>query len=230
MFTNLNWFVLIAAWLIDSINPCAIWVLVFLLAFLAESNKTPWQLIRHGLVYVFAVFLVYLLAGVFLLPIIQSLGNFSTNAYLVFAIIVGIFWVLELKEYFRPGEWSILEIPPRYSKKIKQRKEKILESYPFTFLMWGFVALVELPCTWAVYLAILALMAKWGVSAENVIMLIVYNILFVLPLIIILYLFYKWVSSDTIQAKLEKYKPHMRLATWLLLIGLAAWMIHYAYF
>lgn len=229
MVTNLDWPVLIGAGIIDSINPCAIGVLVFLLAFLAESNKTPKQLLRHGLVYLFAVFLTYLLAWVLLLPLIQSLGNFSTNAYLVFAIIVWVFGLIEIKEYFKPGGNSILEIPPRYSKKIKERKHKILDSYPMTFGLGAFVAIVELPCTGAVYLAILALMAKAGVSWDGILMLVIYNLIFIAPLIIVLFLFYRGVSSETITAKVEKYKPYMRLATGLLLLWLAYWMIHFAY-
>jgi len=39
METNLNYFVLIGAGIIDSINPCAIGVLVFLLAYLVKSGK-----------------------------------------------------------------------------------------------------------------------------------------------------------------------------------------------
>jgi len=229
MTTNLNWFVLIWAGIIDSINPCAIGVMVFLLAFLVESNKKPIELLKHGLVYLLAVFLTYLLAGVLLLPIIQSLWNFSANAYLAFAAIIGIFGLLEIKEYFRPGETSILEIPPRYSIMIKKRKHKILESYPMTFLLGAFVAIVELPCTGAVYLAILALMSKAWVSVSNIVMLIAYNILFILPLIIILFLFYRWMKSEIILEKVDKYKPYMRLATWILLLVLAAWMISFAY-
>lgn len=229
MATNLNWFVLIWAWIIDSINPCAIGVMVFLLAFLVESNKKPIELLKHGLVYLLAVFLTYLLAWVLLLPIIQSLGNFSANAYLGFAAIIWIFGLMEIKEYYSPGETSILEIPPKYSVMIKKWKHKILESYPMTFALGAFVAIVELPCTGAVYLAILALMSKAWVSVSNIVMLIAYNLLFILPLIVILFLFYRGMTSEKITTTVDKYKPYMRLATWLLLLALAWWMLAFTY-
>ncbi|USN55101.1 MAG: hypothetical protein H6765_00310 [Candidatus Peribacteria bacterium] len=159
METNLNIFVLIGAGLIDSINPCAIGVMVFLLTYLIKSAKSPKSILKHGLVYLFAVFLTYLVAGLILLPIIQSMRNFSVNAYLAIAIVIFIFALLEFKEYFKPGQTSILEIPPRYSVKINQWKEKILNNYGFTFALGAFVALVELPCTGAVYLAVLSLMS-----------------------------------------------------------------------
>ncbi len=228
METSLNWFVLVGAGLIDSINPCAIGVLVFLLAYLVESNKTSLQILKHGLVYLLAVFLTYLLAGVFLLPIIQSLGNFSVNAYIAIAIIVAVFGIIEIREFFKPGDSSILEIPSRYSQKIKLRKDKMLNNYGFTFLMGAFVAIVELPCTGAVYLAILTLMSQSGLVVSNIVMLIAYNLLFILPLVIILIVFYKGVSSERITTVVNKYKPYMRLATGILLLLLALWMARFA--
>lgn len=89
----------------------------------------------------------------------------------------------------------------------------MLNSYGFTFLLGAFVAIVELPCTGAVYLAILALMSQSGLVVSNLIMLIAYNLLFILPLIIILILFYKGTSSETITTTVNRYKPYMRLAT-----------------
>lgn len=222
--TNLNLPVLIGAAVIDSINPCAIGVLVFLLAYVTKVAKRPRDILKHGLVYLFAVFITYLLAGVLLLPIIQSLGNFSVNAYIGIALVIAIFGVYELKEYFRPGGTNMVGIPPRYAKKIKESQEKIMGNIFTTFGLGVFVAIVELPCTGAVYLAVLALMSMSGVTMGNITLLILYNFIFIFPLIIIVFLFYRGFSSEKLQSVVEKYKPFMRLLTGILLIGLAAWM------
>ncbi len=224
--TTLNWPVLIWAGVIDSINPCAIGVLVFLLAYLVKSGKKWWPLFFHGSVYLFAVFITYLLAGMFLLPIIQQLKWFSVNAYLALAAIIGIFWFFELKEFLKPSEsGSIVEIAPKYSRMIKNMSEKITDSFFVTFGLWAFVALVELPCTGAVYLAVLTLMAESGLALKNIQMLILYNLLFIAPLFIILVLFCRGTESHTIDRYVQKYKPYMRLLTALLLIWMAAWMV-----
>ena len=223
--TNLNIFVLIGAAVIDSINPCAIGVLVFLLAYLTRTAKKAHAILTHGLVYLVAVFITYLLAGLLLLPVIQQMRNFSVNSYLAIAAIVAFFGVLELKEFFAPGATSIVEIPPRYSKMISKYKDLMLNSHIFTFGMGAFVAMVELPCTGAVYLAILALMSFSGLTVSNLVLLVLYNIIFIGPLIIILYLFYKGVSSNAINSWMKGLKPYMRLLTGLLLLGLAAWMV-----
>ncbi len=223
--TNLNFFLVLGAALIDSINPCAIGVLVFLLAYLSKSTKRPRDILTHGLVYLFAVFITYLLAGLLLLEIVQELRRFSVNAYLAIAAIVGFFGLLELKEYFMPGKTSLVEIPPRYSKMISKYKDRMLNSHFFTFLMGAFVALVELPCTGAVYLAVIALMSASGLSLSNLTLLIIYNLIFIAPLIVILYLFYRGTRSESIHKWVNRYKPYMRLLTGLLLLALAAWMV-----
>ncbi len=230
MESNLNWFVLIGAGIIDSINPCAIGVLVFLLAYLLKSGQKDKALLVHGLTYLLAVFMTYLLAGVLLLPVIQSMRNFSTNSYLAIAAIIAIFGLLEVKEFFKPSKnGSIIEISPKYSAKIKSISQNISGSLFTTFGLGVFVAIVELPCTGAVYLAVLALMANSGLSVSNFTMLIIYNLLFITPLIIILILFYRGMKSEVIDSYVKKYKPYMRLLTGLLLLGMSAWMFAFTY-
>ncbi len=231
METNLNYFVLIGAGIIDSINPCAIGVLVFLLAYLVKSGHKWKSLLIHGYVYLLAVFLTYLLAGVLLLPVIQSMRNFSTNAYMAIAAIIGIFGLLEIKEFFHPSkEGSLVEISPKYSAKIKKISKNIANNLFTTFGLGAFVALVELPCTGAVYLAVLALMSSSGFTMSNMTMLVLYNILFIAPLIIILTLFYRGTKSETIEKWVKKFKPYMRLLTGLLLLGMTAWMVVFTLF
>lgn len=84
--------------------------------------------------YLVAVFLTYLLAGMFLLPVIQSMRSFSESAYLALAAIIGIFGFFELKEFLRPSEsGSIVEISPKYSTMIKDISGKISNSFFTTF-------------------------------------------------------------------------------------------------
>jgi hypothetical protein len=52
--------------------------------------------------------------------------NFSTNAYLDIAVIIGVFGLLELKEFFKPSKnGSIVESSPKYSAKIKSISQNI---------------------------------------------------------------------------------------------------------
>ena len=103
---------------------------------------------------------------------------------------------------------------------------KRISDKPMTsFLLGVFVALVELPCTGAVYIAILSLMSLAGVTTGNVLFLILYNLIFVLPLAAILFAVVTGTSTNKFERWRNKYKGVMRLMTGLTLLGLGIWMI-----
>ena len=222
--------ILIGAAVIDSINPCAFGVLIFLLAYLVKTSKSKNKLLIHGLVYIFAVFLTYLLAGILLLPIISGLGRISLSLYAIIGSLVILAGLLELKDFFWYGKGPSLTLLPGASKRIKMYTNRISGNIASAFLLGVFVALVELPCTGAVYLAILSVMSLSGVDATTVGWLIVYNIIFVLPLIVILFAFYKGLSAEKIEEWRKKNRAWMRLAIGLVLLLLGSWMIHAALF
>ncbi len=222
---DINLPIIIGASLVDSINPCAFGVLIFLLAFLAKSTKRRHMLV-NGLVYIFAVFLTYFAAGLLLLPIIQKLGSFSVISYIVLAVIILLSGLLEIKDFFFYGRWFSLGIFPSEAERIKKYVKKVSDRPSTAFFLGIFVAIVELPCTGAVYLAVLALMSLSGLTASNTLFLVVYNIIFVLPLIVILLLVYREMSTDKFEAWRQKHKKTMRLLTGLMLIALGIWMLY----
>jgi len=222
---GVSWPILIGAAVIDSINPCAFGVLIFLLAYLTKTFKDPKRMLIHGLTYIFAVFLTYLAAGLILLPIIRQLTGFSTWAYWIIAGIIIIAGLLELKDLIWYGKGFSLAIRPSDAERIKMYVKRISTKLSTAFSLGVFVALVELPCTGAVYLAVLTLMSFSGVSLDHITMLVLYNIIFVLPLIVILVTMYRGVGDKKMHAWREKHKKLMRAATGLLLIGMGIWMI-----
>ena len=217
---------IIGAGLIDGINPCAFGVFIFLLAYLAKTAKNnKGKMILHGLTYIFAVFLTYFLVGLLLLPIISQLGQTFVILYIVLATIIIIAGLLEIKDYFWYGKWFSLSIFPKEAERIKKYGKKISGKLYIVFFLGVFVALVELPCTGAVYLAVLSLMSLSGLTIGNFTFLIIYNLLFVLPLIIILFLVANGMSTDKFNKWRKKNRALMRLFIGLLLIGLGAWML-----
>ena len=220
--------ILIGAAVIDSINPCAFGVLIFLLAYLLKTSKNKSKILIHGLFYISAVFITYLLAGLILLPIIGSLGNLSLFFYAGIGIIVIIFGLLEIKDFFWYGKGPSLTLIPGASERIKMYAGHISGNIYSAFLLGVFVALVELPCTGAVYLAILSIMSLSGVNAANLGWLVIYNIIFVLPLIVILFAFYKGLSADRLEQWRKKHRKIMRLSIGGMLIFLGIWMIYTA--
>ena len=223
--SDINLPIIIGASLIDGINPCAFGVLIFLLAYLAKTTKKKSKMLVNGFVYIFAVFLTYLFAGLLLLPIIQSLGSFSVYSYVILAVIVVIAGLLEIKDYFWYGKGFSLSIFPSEAERIKKYVSSVSGNPLTAFALGVFVALVELPCTGAVYLAVLALMSFTGVTVSNILFLVIYNVIFVIPLVVILLLVYRQSSTVKFERWRQKHKALMRLATGLVLLALGLWMI-----
>src|SRR5574341_1215892 len=181
--------IIVGAALIDGINPCAFGVLIFMLAYLAKTAKKI-NMLLNGLIYIFFVFLTYLICGLILLPIIRKLAGFSVASYYVIAGLIVLAGLIEIKDYFWYGKGFSLTIFPSEAARIKKYVKHVGDKWYTSAFLGTFVALVELPCTGAVYLAVLALMSLSGVTVSNVSFLVIYNLIFVVPLILILVLVY----------------------------------------
>jgi cytochrome c biogenesis protein CcdA len=225
--TNLTIPILVGAALVDSINPCAFGVLIFLIAYLFKTFHSHRSVITHGLVYIAAVFITYLIAGLLLLPVLSQFGRIGTGAYVAIGILLIIFGLLEIKDFFFYGKGPSLGIFPSAAKRIETFTHRITGKLTTSFFLGVFVALVELPCTGAVYLGVLSLVALTGLGINNFFLLVLYNLLFVLPLVIILLLVHRGGEAGQLERWREKYRGYMRLTIGLLLIGLGAWMIRF---
>src|SRR3989338_6934721 len=223
--TSLTIPILVGAAVIDSINPCAFGVLIFLLAYLFKTFYTRRSVLLHGFTYISGVFITYLIAVLLLLPVISQLGRISAGAYVGIGIILIIFGLLEIKDFFFYGKGLSLGILPLAGKRIEVLTRRITGKLSTSFFLGVFVALVELPCTGAVYLGVLALVSLAGLTANNFLLLVIYNLLFVLPLVVILLLIHRGGQTEKFEMWRKKYRGYMRLAIGLLLIGLGGWMI-----
>jgi cytochrome c biogenesis protein CcdA len=221
--------ILLGAAVVDSINPCAFGVLIFLLTYLSKTSKRGIKLLTHGLSYILAVFLTYLLAGILLMPVIGSLGQISVAFYGVIGVVIILLGLVEIKDFFWYQKGFSLELLPGAPKRIKMYMRHISGNIFTAFMLGVFVALVELPCTGAVYLAVLSIMSLTGVNALTISWLVIYNIIFVLPLIGILFAFYKGTTADTLESWRKKNRKWMRLLIGGILIFLGGWMIQTAY-
>lgn len=221
---EINLPLIVGASLVDSINPCAFGVLIFLLAYLAKNVKTKTKMLTNGLMYILAVFLTYLGAGLLLMPILRKLGALTSDVYIGLAVLIIIMGLIEIKDFFWYGKGFSLSIFPSEAKRIKMYAKNISAKSTTAFGLGVFVALVELPCTGAVYVAVLTLMSLTGLNLRYFDYLIIYNLIFVLPLILILLAFIKGTSTDTFKKWQQKYKKWMRLGIGLILVGMGLWM------
>ena len=117
-----------------------------------------------------------------------------------------------------------MTIPPGYVSTIKKWANK--GTIPAMVVLGAFVAAVELPCTGGPYLAIMALLAK-EFHIVAVYYLLIYNFIFVLPLIVILGLAYTGTKVDKIKEWKQAHRHTMRLVTGIVMILLGLLLIAY---
>ena len=207
--------------LIDSINPCAIGVLILLISIMI-AFKTKKEMLFYGLMYVLAVFVTYVLAGFGILYFLSSVPLYISEYISVFVgsliIIAGL---IEIKDFFWYGQGITLAIPPERAKQIHEMTKKI--TLPGVIFLGIFVAGVELPCTGAPYLAILLLLSQ-NFNFAAFLMLILYNIIFILPLIVILFMVHFGIKIQNIKRWKQNNRTYMRLATGIILIFLG-WLL-----
>jgi cytochrome c biogenesis protein CcdA len=212
----------ITAGLIDGINPCAFAVLIFLLAFLLEVSGSRRRMIKAAAVYVIAVYLSYLLAGFGILSVIKLTGYANTIVKVAAAVAI-VAGLINIKDYFWYGRGISLAIPESQKKNIESLVHKA--NVPAAVALGLLVSMVELPCTGGVYLAVLALLAESVSKANAVIYLLAYNLMFVLPLIIITTLVVAGMKAHHLEKWRQGKREWMKLALGLFMVALGVWML-----
>ncbi len=215
--------IVLGAAAIDSINPCAIGVLILMVSVVLGQGGSTGRLLKVGAAYIFAIFATYLVAGLGLvyffaaIPIV--IAEYLSIAVGALVILAGI---LEIKDYFWYGKGFSLQIPTKYANKIHDWSTSN-KTVAGVMLLGAFVAAVELPCTGAPYLAIITILrVDFNLIAFG--LMVLYNIVFVLPLIIILIMVASGTKISSVSKWKEDSKGSMRLAIGLLLVGLG-WIL-----
>lgn len=207
---------------IDSINPCAIGVLILMVSVVLGGKGSARKLLFLGGLYIFSIFITYLLAGLGLIYFLASVPLFVAEYLSLFVgglvILAGL---LEIKDFFWYGKGFSLEIPPYFANKIHKFSKNL--TIPGVIFLGAFIAGVELPCTGAPYLAIITILSL-NFNFYAFLLLILYNIIFVAPLVIILLLVAGGTKISAIQNWKQANKGYMRLFIGLLLVCLG-WLL-----
>ncbi len=182
----------IVAGLVDGINPCAFTVLLlFITAMLVTLQSGPSQTVQDvrlrmlgkGAIYIAAVFLTYLALGVGLLRSFDLFTREHLPARIgaLMAILFGLWMV---KDFFLPDWGWHLHSPGRIGQIARQSARKA--TLPALITGGFLIGLCTVPCSGAVYLGVLSLLALQPTALLGYSYLVLYNVVFILPLVAIL--------------------------------------------
>ncbi|MEW5985253.1 MAG: cytochrome c biogenesis protein CcdA [Chloroflexota bacterium] len=176
---------------VDGINPCAFTVLLlFITAMLAtlqageqSVSSVRRRLMGMGAIYIAAIFLTYLALGVGLLKTLDFFTRQHAPAR-VGALLAVLFGLWMLKDYFLPDLGWRLQAPGQVGLIARRSAKKA--TVPALIAGGFLIGLCTVPCSGAVYLGVLSLLALQPTALLGYSYLVLYNVVFILPLVVIL--------------------------------------------
>ena len=236
-FETFGPFMVMVAGLIDGINPCAFAVLIFFITFLLTQKKGRREILLTGVSFTLGVFLAYLLSGLGLFRVILKIsfiGIISKIIYLISAVLVITLSIFSFIDYIKIKKGKGEEISLQLPKIFKKSAREIIKKQPKSslivitaFLVAFPVSLIEFLCTGQTYLpTIVYIIGIPELRVKALLMLVIYNFMFVLPLILIFTGVYLGMSNRDLGRLMRENVGKVKLVTSILFFILGIFLIY----
>lgn len=185
---------------LDGFNPCAIAMLLLFISLLSFSQKKK-VMIGISLTYIGSLFISYLSFGTFLYQFIHylNLGSFITYVSYIMIVLGFLLFGLNLWDFFAAKDERFGDIKNQLPKVVKRFNKQIISFftkqineggkliYLLTFALGFIISLTEFMCTGQIYLFFIVSLVHFSSTFNewNIFLLILYNVAFVAPLILI---------------------------------------------
>lgn len=201
----------LGAGLIDGINPCAFATLLFFISYIVLRSGSRRRILWTGCSFAIGIFCAYFLAGIGLEQVVAETSWFSTIArwfYGILGLLSATLAALSLRDAVLTAHGHAEEMALQLPGQEKGRIRSLIRRAAGSRLMplWAFlvafpVALLEFLCTGQTYLpTIVLIIASEGLHSHAVPLLLLYNLLFILPLLVITVLAAEGVSSERLRS------------------------------
>ncbi len=240
----------IIAGLEDGINPCAFTVIVFFISFLALQGYRKRELFLIGAAFILAVFLTYLCIGLGIFNFFYRFRGFWVITHLVnmiigaASILFGVFALYDFIKFKQTGSTDglVLQLPKPvkesihkvvgffYRKNLRQEQQRPspgLAKLIASALVTGFlVSLLEAVCTGQVYLPTIAFVLKASsLKLQALGYLLLYNIMFIVPLVVIFVFALMGTTSAQFSGFLKKHLGIIKIFMAVLFFSLGIFLI-----
>lgn len=223
LFSQITLWAIIGAGLADGVNPCAFAVIVFFVSFLAAYKYTKKEIVIVGSAYCAAVFLAYVLMGLGAFHVLYAMKAFRYVTLVVqwgMVGLCGVFLLLSIYDFVvyqrtKKSEKMLLQLPTNYKVYIhkvmrfflKDKHSSMWRLLLAAFIVGFVVSGVEAVCTGQVYLPTIVVILKevnqhfWRATE----FLLLYNLMFILPLVLVFVLTLCGKESATFNDWLKKH-------------------------
>ncbi len=242
VFNKLSVFTVMGSGLIDGLNPCAFAVIVFFISFLSVYGYRRREIIYIGTFYCLAVFITYLLIGLGFFKFLYAIDKFYIAVKVFYYLVGGFCFVLGLLAIWdyvkfkktKSASDSLLQLPGFLKKKInlvigaglRDKKKSLLKLSVISFGVGFLVSLLEAVCTGQVYLpTIVFILKNTNLRLRATFYLLLYNLMFIVPLVVVFFLALLGVSSDKFNQFLKKHIGKIKILMAILFIALGTLII-----
>ncbi len=215
---------------VDAVNPCALAVLtLMLIAILSYNPQNKKKVLFAGLAFTLAVFIIYILYGLIIIKffqIVQMLTTIRLLLYKILAVFAILLGLLNIKDFvaYKPGG-ILTEMPLFLRPKVKKLILGIT-SVKGAFIVGAFVTIFLLPCTIGPYIIAGGMLSIYELLA-TLPLLILYNIIFILPMLAItLFVYIGYTTVEDVTGWKEKNIRLLHLIAGLILfvLGIAMFL------
>ena len=224
------------AGLLDGINPCAFATIVFFISYMTLVGRGRKEMLIAGGAFAIAVFSTYLLLGLGTLSFMHYLNRFSgvaTGIYLVAAAATFALGGLSLYDAVKAKQGKTKEILLQLPRALKLRIHKVIREQTRTsgviagaIVIGCVISALELVCTGQVYLPTLTFVAGIdGMRAHAIAYLLLYNLMFIVPLLVVFGCVYWGTTSVQLGGVLQRHLVTVKVGIGLLLFGLGTWLV-----
>lgn len=214
----------------DGFNPCAFATVILFVSMLSSVGRGKRTILAVGISFIVAVFIAYFVIGVAFFEVMKIFDASESFAFIGLAIkwlsllIVVVAGLLSLIDAYRAlrsngKEKMLLVLPEKFKDRIRKRLRATAHSGSLivgSFISGIIISFLEAACTGQTYLPIITLIVSDKSSVtKGYMLLILYNIMFIIPLLAVFVAVFLGMTSEQIGST-------MRKKVWLTKLGLAA--------
>jgi thiol-disulfide isomerase/thioredoxin len=235
-FKSFSFVAVLGAGLLDGLNPCAFTTIIFFVSYLAAMERKGREILLVGAAFTGAVFLAYLLVGAGVLSFVHSLAvvhTLSRVVYLGTGVLCLVLAVAALYDLYkiRKGkhEEMALKLPDFLRRRVQRaiREGASVRNYVWAACVTGFVvSLLEFACTGQVYLpTIIFVTGVPELRANAFLYLVLYNLMFIVPLVVIFLLVYYGTTSLQLAGFMRRHATVVKALTVIFFASLGSWLL-----
>jgi len=249
-FKNFTLPAIIAVGLIDGINPCAVTVIVFFMSFLSLQGYRKREIVVIGLVFILSVYLTYCLIGLGIFESLYKLQGFWLLSKIInitvgiISVIFGFDALCDFIRYRKTGSTdSLLLSLPQWIKnwihkiigyiyRLKTGSDNPVFKKPLiglviSALIAGFlVSVLEAVCVAKIYLpTIIFVLKTTSLKLRALVYLLLYNLLFIVPLLVIFSFAIKGTTSEQFRKVLKGHLGLIKIFMGIVFLALGIFLI-----